>query len=82
MRIPKPTMLNSELFRFLALTPSSHLPHGQFCNWLKENWEMEQRQAYTYMEIAMLKTSLVMNLTLITDALKLAKQVDEPGGEP
>jgi hypothetical protein len=71
-------MLNSELFRFLALTPSSHLRHGQFGNWLKENWEMERSTAERYMEIAMLKTSLVMNLTLITDALKLAKQEAKP----
>jgi len=61
MRIPEPTMLNLSSMIILTLIPSSHLPHGEFGNWLKENWEMEQRQAYTYMEIAMLKTSLVLN---------------------
>jgi predicted transcriptional regulator len=54
------------------------LPHGEFGNWMKQNWEMEQAQAYRYMEVAMLNLSSARNLTLITDALKLAKQEAKP----
>ena len=54
------------------------LPHGEFGNWLKQNWVMESKTAYRYMEITMLKLSSVTNLTLITDALKLAKQEAKP----
>jgi hypothetical protein len=62
---------------FLTLIPSSQLPHGEFGNWLKQNWEMDQRQAYRYMDVAMLKLTYESNLTL-TDALKLAKKEAKP----
>jgi hypothetical protein len=77
MRSLEPIMLKSQSIGNLTLIPSSHLPHGEFGNWLKENWEMDQRQAYRYMDVAMIKLTCKSNLTL-TDALKLAKQEAKP----
>jgi hypothetical protein len=68
MRSLEPIMLKVHACANLTLIPSSHLPHGEFGNWLKQNWEMEQAQAYRYMEVAMLNLSSMRNLTLITDA--------------
>ena len=54
------------------------LPHGEFGNWLKENWEMGRQTAHNYIALAMLKSQSIGNLTLITKALKLAKQEAKP----
>jgi predicted transcriptional regulator len=55
-----------------------HLPHGEFGNWLKDNWEMDRATAFRYIELTMLKVESMRHLTLITDALKLAKQEAKP----
>jgi hypothetical protein len=54
------------------------LPHGEFGNWLEENWDMDRATAFRYIELTMLKVASMRHLTLITDALKLAKQEAKP----
>ena len=53
--------------------------HGNFCEWLEENFEQGEKTAYRYVKVAeMLNLSELTNLTNLTDATREAEKRSKP----
>lgn len=54
------------------------LPHGEFGDWLRDNWDRDRSTAFRYMDLGMLKVARMRLLTSVNEALRICQEEAKP----